>query len=83
MTIFDYDGDAQRVYDVLHNGGIGVIPTYVGYVIVACEPDAVWRIFKAKNRKPEKLNAVCGCKEMHLNLHGKIKRLVLRILVKK
>ena len=69
MTIFDYDGDAQQVYDVLRNGGIGVIPTYVGYVIVACEPDAIWRIFKAKNRKPEKLNAVCGCKEMHLNLH--------------
>ncbi|MEC7489299.1 MAG: Sua5/YciO/YrdC/YwlC family protein [Pseudomonadota bacterium] len=69
MTIFDYEKDAQRVYDVLRLGGIGVIPTHVGYVIVACDPDAVWRIFKAKKRKPEKLNAVCGCNEMHLDLH--------------
>ena len=41
----------------------------MGYVIVACDPEAVWRIFRAKKRKPEKLNAVCGCKEMHLGLH--------------
>ncbi|NBP73048.1 MAG: hypothetical protein EBU57_07805 [Alphaproteobacteria bacterium] len=69
MTIHDYEGDAQRVYDILKNGGISVIPSHVGYVIVACDPDAIWRIFKAKKRKPEKLNAVCGCKEMHLGLH--------------
>ena len=69
MTIHDYEADAQRVYDILKDGGISVIPSHVGYVIVACDPDAVWRIFRAKNRKPEKLNAVCGCKEMHMALH--------------
>ena len=69
MTIHDYEGDARRVYDVLRGGGISVIPSHVGYVIVACEPDAIWRIFEAKKRKPEKLNAVCGCREMHLALH--------------
>lgn len=69
MAIHDYEGDAKRVYEVLDNGGIGVIPSHVGYVIVACDPEAIWRIFKAKNRKPQKLNAVCGCKEMHLAMH--------------
>jgi tRNA A37 threonylcarbamoyladenosine synthetase subunit TsaC/SUA5/YrdC len=69
VAIHDYEGDAQRVYNILKNGGISVIPTFVGYVIVACDPDAVWRIFEAKKRKPDKLNAVVGCKEMHLALH--------------
>ena len=69
MTVFNYEADAERVYDVLKQGGISVIPSHVGYVIVACDPEAIWRIFRAKKRKPEKLNAVCGCKEMHLGLH--------------
>lgn len=69
MSLFDYEGDAQRVYDILKQGGISVIPSHVGYVIVACEPEAIWKIFEVKKRKPEKLNAMCGCKEMHLALH--------------
>ena len=47
MAIHDYEGDAQRVYDVLKQGGTSVIPSHVGYVIVACDPDALWRIFRA------------------------------------
>ena len=69
MTVFNYEADAERVYDVLKQGGISVIPSHVGYVIVACDPEAIWRIFRAKKRKPEKLNAVCGCREMHIGLH--------------
>tara|TARA_Y100000588_G_scaffold273881_1_gene289813 strand:+ start:184 stop:873 length:690 start_codon:yes stop_codon:yes gene_type:complete len=69
MTVFNYEADAERVYDILKQGGISVIPSHVGYVIVACDPEAIWRIFRAKKRKPEKLNAVCGCREMHLGLH--------------
>ena len=69
MPLIDCKGDARRVYEVLDKGGISVIPSHVGYVIVACDPDAIWRIFEAKKRKPEKLNAVCGCREMHLALH--------------
>ena len=69
MTIHNYELDARRVYDILKNGGISVIPSHVGYVVVACDPDAIWRIVRAKKRKPEKLNAVCGCREMHIALH--------------
>ena len=69
MPLFDYEGDAQRVSEVLKQGGISVIPSHVGYVIVACDPEAIWKIFEVKKRKPEKLNAMCGCREMHLALH--------------
>lgn len=69
MRLHDYETDARCVYEALAEGGIGIVPTDVGYVIVACAPEAIWRIFEAKRRKPEKLNAICGCKEMHLALH--------------
>jgi tRNA A37 threonylcarbamoyladenosine synthetase subunit TsaC/SUA5/YrdC len=69
MRLYDYEADARRVYSTLKDGGIGIIPTDVGYVILGTAPEAIWRIFEVKRRKPEKLNAMCGCKEMHLALH--------------
>ena len=69
MQLYDYRADAQRVYETLLDRGIGIVPTDVGYVIVACDPDAIWKIFEVKKRKPDKLNAICGCKAMHLELH--------------
>jgi tRNA A37 threonylcarbamoyladenosine synthetase subunit TsaC/SUA5/YrdC len=69
MRLYDYEADARRVYRVLQEGGIGIIPTDVGYVILGMAPEAIWKIFEVKRRKPEKLNAMCGFKEMHLALH--------------
>ncbi len=69
MTLHDYEDDARRVYDTLVAGGIGIIPTDVGYVILGISGEAIWKIFEVKRRKPEKLNAMCGCLEMHRDLH--------------
>ena len=69
MNVFDVDSDAQRVYEVLVDGGIGIIPTDVGYVILGITSRAIWDIFRIKRRKPEKLNAMCGCREMHAAIH--------------
>jgi tRNA A37 threonylcarbamoyladenosine synthetase subunit TsaC/SUA5/YrdC len=69
MRLYDYEADARRVFGALAKGGIGIIPTDVGYVILGMAPEAIWRIFEVKRRKPEKLNAMCGCREMHLALH--------------
>lgn len=69
MRLTDIETDAKRVYDVLVEGGIGIIPTDVGYVILGTTSEAIWNIFKVKRRKPEKLNAMCGCAEMHRDLH--------------
>ena len=69
MRLEDYETDARRVYDVLAGGGIGIIPTDVGYVVLATTSRAIWKIFEVKRRKPEKLNAMCGCIEMHRDLH--------------
>ena len=69
MTLHDYEDDARRVYDTLVAGGIGIIPTDVGYVILGVTGEAIWKIFEVKRHKPEKLNAMCGCLEMHRDLH--------------
>ena len=67
--LYDYEADARRVYDVLADGGIGIIPSDVGYVILGITKQAIEGIFKAKKRKPEKLNAMIGCIPMHYVLH--------------
>jgi len=69
LRLEDTEVDAKQVYDVLVDGGIGIIPTDVGYVILGVTSAAIWKIFEVKRRKPEKLNAMCGCAEMHRDLH--------------
>ena len=69
MRFQDYRADARRVYQTLVAGGIGIVPTDVGYVILGVTGEAIWKIFRVKRRKPEKLNAMCGCMEMHRDLH--------------
>lgn len=69
MTLFDVAADSRRAYRVLVDGGVAIIPTDVGYVILGVASEAIWKIFRVKRRKPDKLNAMCGCAEMHLAIH--------------
>ncbi|MEO7402747.1 MAG: Sua5/YciO/YrdC/YwlC family protein, partial [Burkholderiales bacterium] len=69
MRSFDYESDARRAFEVVASGGTAIIPMHVGYAIVGATSDAVRRIFKAKQRKPSKLNAITGSPELHRDLH--------------
>ena len=69
MSVFDYSGDAERAMDVVLKGGIAIIPTTVGYVILGATTDAINKTISAKQRGPSKLNAVIGCASMHAALH--------------
>ena len=69
MSMYDYDGDARRAMDVVLGGGIAIIPTSVGYVILATTTDAINQTIAVKRRGPTKLNAVVGCAAMHAALH--------------
>jgi len=68
-SLYDHEADARRVYDVLADGGVAIIPSDVGYVILGIAKEAIRTIFEAKQRKPDKLNAMIGCKTMHYALH--------------
>lgn len=69
MRVFDYEGDARRAMEVVLGGGIAVVPTTVGYVILAATTPAINRIIEVKRRAPSKLNAMIGCTAMHAALH--------------
>ena len=69
MSNFDYDGDAERAMDVVLDGGIAIVPTTVGYVILGATTEAINRTISAKQRGPSKLNAVAGCAAMHAAVH--------------
>jgi tRNA A37 threonylcarbamoyladenosine synthetase subunit TsaC/SUA5/YrdC len=69
MDVFDYEGDARRAMEVVLGGGIAVIPTTVGYVILAATTRAINRIVEVKRRAPAKLNAMIGCASMHAAVH--------------
>ena len=60
MSVFDYSGDAERAMDVVLKGGIAIIPTTVGYVILGAPTDAINKPISAKQRGPSKLTAVIG-----------------------
>lgn len=46
----DPKADAKRVFDVLCNGGIAIIPVDVGYAICAGDSIALERAFVTKQR---------------------------------
>jgi tRNA A37 threonylcarbamoyladenosine synthetase subunit TsaC/SUA5/YrdC len=46
----DIEGDANRILDVVANGGVAIFPATVGYAIVGHTEDAVKRIYAAKQR---------------------------------
>lgn len=48
------ENDAHRVYATLRAGGLALIPTDVGYGLVAMEADAVQRIYELKGRPATK-----------------------------
>ena len=46
--------DAEAVMDALQGGGVAIIPLTVAYAIVGATPDAIRRIFDAKERSYDK-----------------------------
>jgi tRNA A37 threonylcarbamoyladenosine synthetase subunit TsaC/SUA5/YrdC len=69
MQVFDIEVDARRAMDAMLAGGIAIVPTDVGYVILGATAGAVERIVDVKRRAPAKLNAMIGCRELHMALH--------------
>lgn len=62
--------DVGRLFDVLNDGGIGIVPLDVAYAVNATKADAIKRIFAAKNRSYEKPSGMFAnptmCREIHI-----------------
>ncbi|PWY88850.1 hypothetical protein BO94DRAFT_534744 [Aspergillus sclerotioniger CBS 115572] len=61
--------DAQRVFEVLQNKGIALIPGSIGYGLVASDPTALDKLFSTKRRKPHKKHAMIGNYALHQEIH--------------
>ncbi len=69
MSRPDIAGDARRAFDVLHKGGVAILPMDVGYSAIGGSEAALEKIFNAKRRTPSKLNAMLGDMELHREIH--------------
>jgi tRNA A37 threonylcarbamoyladenosine synthetase subunit TsaC/SUA5/YrdC len=65
----DVNADARRAFDVLKSGGTEILPMDVGYSIIGGSTASLVRIFDAKGRAPEKLNAMIGDNQLSEELH--------------
>jgi tRNA A37 threonylcarbamoyladenosine synthetase subunit TsaC/SUA5/YrdC len=50
MQVRDITGDAQRSFDILRQGGIGILPMDVGYSILGGSGESLRKIFNTKRR---------------------------------
>jgi len=66
---YDIEGDAERAFAVLRDGGIAILPMDVGYSLIGGSADALRRIFATKRRAAGKLNAMLGDAQMQQDLH--------------
>lgn len=60
--------DAQKLFEVLKDEGIAIIPADVGYGIFAADPNALRRNFVTKKRQPHKRHAMMGF-ALHQDIH--------------
>ena len=61
--------DAQRVFEVLKNGGLAIVPADIGYGLIAIDPAALERAFVTKQRQHHKRHAMIGSYALHKELH--------------
>jgi tRNA A37 threonylcarbamoyladenosine synthetase subunit TsaC/SUA5/YrdC len=61
--------DAKRVFNVLQQGGLAIVPVDVGYAVVAMHNEALERAFTTKQRKPHKRHAMMGSWATHQAIH--------------
>ncbi len=60
MGRYDIEGDAERAFALLRQGGIAILPMDVGYSLIGGSEAALARIFETKGRAASKLNAMIG-----------------------
>tara|TARA_Y100000590_G_scaffold218489_1_gene247404 strand:+ start:8933 stop:9610 length:678 start_codon:yes stop_codon:yes gene_type:complete len=69
MSLFNVSADARRAFEILKNGGIGILPMDVGYSLIGGSSESLNRIFATKKRDKKKLNAMLGNFDLHEELH--------------
>ncbi|MDE0841964.1 MAG: Sua5/YciO/YrdC/YwlC family protein [Porticoccaceae bacterium] len=69
MSVLDIQGDAQKAFQILEDGGTCILPMDVGYAFLGGSFDSVMHIFNTKKRANTKYNAVIGNMDHHKAVH--------------
>jgi len=84
VSSHDYQGDAQRVFDCLHGGGIAIVHMTVAYAIISGTEDALRGVYAAKQRSLDKASGIVANLQSHDEiqiLSDEAKRMVRAITV--
>ncbi|KAJ5668360.1 uncharacterized protein N7477_006930 [Penicillium maclennaniae] len=65
----DAKADALGVFKILQSGGVALVPTEVGYGLMASSTEAIQKAFAAKKRRPGHAQGVIGSLKLHQELH--------------
>lgn len=69
MPVIDPAADAERVFAVLRQGGVAIVPLDVAYAVFGGNGEAVRRIFEAKGRSISKPNGMMADFDLFSELH--------------
>ena len=69
MSVLNPKADAERVFAVLEQGGIAIVPLDVAYAVFGGTGDAIRRIFEAKGRSFTKPNGMLADYPLFAELH--------------
>ena len=69
-TYPDAKADARRVFEILQSGGVALVPTEVGYGLMASSTEAIHKAFAAKKRRPGHAQGVIGSWKLLQELHN-------------
>ncbi|EME78127.1 uncharacterized protein MYCFIDRAFT_212641 [Pseudocercospora fijiensis CIRAD86] len=69
VQVPNVEEDTKRVFAVLQQGGLAIIPVSVGYAIVATHTVALERAFTTKQRGAHKRHAMIGSYALHKSIH--------------
>ncbi len=70
MKLLNIEQDAKKAFNILSEGGIGILPMDVGYSLIGGSIKSLKDIFKTKKRDNTKLNAMLGNSNLHKELHN-------------
>jgi tRNA A37 threonylcarbamoyladenosine synthetase subunit TsaC/SUA5/YrdC len=68
-TVPNVHHDAEQAYNTLKGGGVVIIPTDVGYALLASTQAGIQRIFSAKDRRQGHNIGIIGTYKQHRDIH--------------
>ena len=68
-NLFDYENDANKIFETLKNGGVSINPILSGYAIMGASDESITKIYTAKQRPLDKPSGIVSNFRTHNEIH--------------